>query len=369
MYGVIGACLLSASAGMAADVPSVRLATSPSRETVTVVLGDPPAAFVREERQIGLAEGATDLELSWAGTKLAADSLEVAPIDPGAELQISGPVLPADRPQLARWTLTAPRAMRVPLSITYLMNGVTWAPEYTLTFGETPGRMGLAAVAAIKNDSGEDFESARVDLGLSAPITVDLEAGATLRVPYLDAANVSYQLVHVHDAKAGGDTLVRLDLENTIDAGLGAAPLPAGKVRMYGDFHGRTPDERIFTGEFNLPYTPVGARAEVVVATGNEVTVERRVIVSRQVDVKKDVHGRLALYNQEEEIAFLVESLRDNDILLRIVETIEGEWRMLSNSHEFEKQDAEHIEFIVPVPAHDEVTVKYKVRKLNLVPR
>jgi hypothetical protein len=354
---------------MAAEVPSVRLATSPERGSVVVVLGDPPAAFVREQRELGLAEGATDLELSWAGTKLAADSLGLMPVDPEAELQISGPVLPADRPQHARWTLTAPRAMQVPLAITYLMNGLTWQPEYTFTFGETPGRTALSAVAAIKNDSGEDFERAQVDLGLSAPITVDLETGSTLRVPYVEAAEASYELLHIYDAKAGGDTLVRLELENTVEAGLGAAPLPAGKVRMYGDFHGRSTEQRIFTGEFSLPYTPVGARAEVVVATGNEVSVERRVLSSRQVDVKKDVHGRLALYNQEEEVAFLVESLRDYDILLRIIETIEGEWRMLSNSHEFEKEDAEHIEFIVPVPAHDELTVKYKVRKLNLLPR
>lgn len=369
MHGVIGVWLLSASAAIAAEVPSVRLATSPGRQSVTVVLGDPPAAFVREQRELGLAEGSTDLELSWAGTKLAADSLELVAVDPDTDVQISGPVLPADRPQHARWTLTAPRAMRVPLAITYLMNGLTWQPEYTLTFGDASGRTALSAVAAIRNDSGEDFEQARVDLGLSAPITVDLETGSTLRVPYVEAANVSYELVHIYDARAGGDTLVRLDLENTLEAGLGAAPLPAGKVRMYGDFHGRSSEQRIFTGEFNLPYTPVGARAEVVVATGNEVTVERRIISSRQVDVKNDVHGRLALYNQEEEVLFLVESLRDYDILLRIIETIEGEWRMLSNSHEFEKKDAEHIEFIVPVPAHDELTVKYKVRKLNLIPR
>lgn len=369
MHGVIGVCLWCASATMAAEVSSVRLAASPARESVTVILGDPPAAFVREQRELGLAEGSTDLELSWAGTKLAADSLELAAVDPEAELQISGPVLPADRPQHARWTLTVPRAMQVPLAITYLMNGLTWQPEYSLTFGDTPGRMALSAVAAIRNDSGEDFEHTRVDLGLSAPIGVDLETGSTLRVPYVEAGDVSYQLVHVYDARAGGDILVRLELENTMDAGLGAAPLPAGKARMYGDFHGRTPEQRIFSGEFSLPYTPVGARAEVVVATGNEITVERRVISSRQVDVKKDVHGRLALYNQEEEVAFLVESLQEYDILLRIIETIEGEWRMLSNSHEFEKQDAEHIEFIVPVPAHQEFTVKYKVRKLNLIPK
>jgi len=361
--------MLSTSLVTAADVPTVRLATSSDRQNVTIVLGEAPTAFVREQREVSLVEGRTTFLFSWAGTKLVADSLQLTPAEADTNLQISGPVLPADYPQHARWTLTAPQAMPATLAVSYLMGGLQWEPEYTVTFGPAPGRMSLAAVAAVRNDSGEDFEQAQVDLGLSAAIAADLETGSTLRVPYIQAENVSFQLLHLYDARAGGDTVVRLDIENTVDAGLGVAPLPAGKVRMYGDFHGRDTEERIFTGEFNLPRTPVGARAEVVIATGNEVTVERRVLSSRQVDVKKDIHGRLALYNQEDEVSFLVESLRDYDILLRITETIEGEWRMLSNSHEFEKEDAEHIEFIVPVPAHDELTVSYKVRKLNLLPQ
>jgi hypothetical protein len=244
------------------------------------------------------------------------------------------------------------------------MGGLTWEPEYTLVLDSGAHTASFSAVAVVRNDSGEDFEGAQVDLGLADRVPADLEQGMVLRLPYVSAAEVAYELTHVYEAAASPDTSVRLKLENTAETGLGGAPLPAGKLRLYEDHGG----DRLLIGEVRLPATPVGAEAELTLGTAREVSVERRVLRTADVDVRKDVHGRMALWNREEEVAFLVESLKDEDVLLRIAETIDGEWRMLSNSHEFERQDAAHIEFVVPVPAHSEVTVRYRVRRLNLLP-
>jgi hypothetical protein len=244
------------------------------------------------------------------------------------------------------------------------MGGLTWEPQYTLVLGAGSPKASLSAVAVLKNESGEDFEEAQVDLGLPAPISTDLENGAILRLPYANATEAAYELMHVFDAAAGPDTSVTLTLRNTPEMGLGTAPLPAGKARLYDERDGG----RLLIGEVKLPPTPVGAKAEVTLGTAREVSVERRVLRVADVDVKRDVNGRVAVYDREEEVAFLIESMKDEEVLLRIVETIDGEWTMLSNSHEFERKDANHIEFVVPVAAHAELTVKYKVRRLNLLP-
>jgi len=343
---------------------TVRLATRPAREKVTLLLGAPPATMVAEERDLALSEGLTTLELSWGGTKLIADSVQLVPVDPASPLHIRGPLFPEDLPQRAQWEIEAPSAMRARLRLAYLMDGLSWEPEYTLALRPT-GKLSLSAVAAVRNDTGEDFEGARIDLGLSAPATCDLDSGETLRIPYIEAPAVSAQRFYRHDASvANAETMARLNLRNALDAGLGKAPLPAGRVRLYEGDSG----EGMFAGELRLPYTPVGAMAKVELGSAREISVERQVIVSRQVDAKMDVRGRLALWNQEEEVAFLVESQRAEDTVLRIAERIEGEWKMLSNSHEFEKIDAEHVEFIVPVPAHGKLTATYKVRRLNILP-
>jgi len=352
--------LPSAQAGSA----TVRLATRPAREKITLLLGAPPAAMIAEERDLALSEGVTTLELLWGGTKLIADSVQLAPADPASPLRIRGPLFPEDLPQRAQWEIEAPSAMRARLRLAYLMDGLSWEPEYTLAFRPT-GKLSLSAVAAVRNDTGEDFEGARIDLGLSAPATCDLDSGETLRLPYIEAPAIDAERFYRYDAGVGNaETMARLNLRNTLDAGLGKAPLPAGRVRLYEGDNGQA----VFAGELRFPYTPVGATAELELGTAREISVERQVIVSRQVDQRMDVRGRLALWNQEEEVAFLVESRRAEDTMLRIAERIEGEWKMLSNSHEFEKVDAEHVEFIVPLPAHGKLTVTHKVRRLNILP-
>jgi hypothetical protein len=352
--------LSSAEAGAA----TVRLATKPAREMVTLLLGAPPAAMIAEERDLALSQGTTTLELSWGGTRLIADSVQLVPVDPASSLQIRGPLLPEELPQRAQWKIEAPSAMRARLRLTYLMDGLSWEPEYVLGLRLT-GELSLSAVAVVRNDTGEDFKGARIDLGLSAPVTCDLDSGETLRIPYLEAAAVNGQRFYLCDASApDGETTARLDLPNTLDAGLGKAPLPAGRVRLYEGDEGET----VFAGELRFPNTPVGATAKLELGTAREISVERRVLVSRQVDARTDARGRLALWNQEDEVAFLVESQKAEDAVLRIAERIEGEWKMLSNSHEFHKIDAEHVEFILPVPAHGKLTVTYKVRRLNILP-
>jgi hypothetical protein len=344
------------------EVQSIRLATAPPRATVALLLGAPPDALVQETRTVALPAGDSTLVVSWEGTKLVADSLQLVLADQA--VQVAGPVLPADHPQQAEWTLAAPQATETQVTVRYLMGGLAWEPQYTLVLGGGSPKASLSAVAVLKNESGEDFKEAQVDLGLPAPISADLENGAILRLPYANATEAAYELTHVFDAAAGPDTSVTLTLRNTPEMGLGMAPLPAGKVRVYSDRDGG----RLLIGEVRLPALPIGAKAEVTLGTAREVSVERRVVRVADLDVKRDVHGRVAVYDREEEVAFLIESLKDEEVLLRIAETIDGEWTMLSNSHEFERKDANHIEFVVPVAAHSELTVKYKVRRLNLLP-
>jgi len=341
---------------------SIRLATAPERGGVVLLLGATPAALVQETRPVALPAGDSTLVLSWAGTKLAADSVRLTLTDGAVE--VVGPRFPAAQPQQAEWTLTSAQASQAQATFQYLMGGLTWEPEYTLVLDGAARTGVLSALAVVRNDSGEDFRDAQIDLGLPDRVAADLEQGTVLRLPYVGAAPVPCERVHVFEAGVSPDTSVRLELDNVAEAGLGVAPLPAGKMRLYEDRRG----DRLLVGEVRLPATAIGAEAELTLGTAREVSVERRVLRTADVDVKKDVNGRMALWNREEEVAFLVESLKDEDVLLRIVETLDGEWKMLSNSHEFERRDAAHVEFIAPIPAHSETTVRYKVRRLNLMP-
>ena len=58
-------------------------------------------------------------------------------------------------------------------------------------------------------------------------------------------------------------------------------------------------------------------------------------------------------------------SLRNHkkeDVSVKIVEPIPGDWEILSKSHDYKKTDAHTVEFTVTVPKDKEVKVIYKVR-------
>lgn len=58
-------------------------------------------------------------------------------------------------------------------------------------------------------------------------------------------------------------------------------------------------------------------------------------------------------------------SLRNHkkeDIVVKVVEPIPGDWTMVESSHEYKKTEAFTAEFSVPVPKDGETKVTYRVR-------
>ncbi|MEF9438402.1 MAG: DUF4139 domain-containing protein, partial [Candidatus Mariimomonas ferrooxydans] len=64
------------------------------------------------------------------------------------------------------------------------------------------------------------------------------------------------------------------------------------------------------------------------------------------------------------EAGFMI-SLRNHkkeDVKVRVVEPIPGDWKMISSTHAYNKTEAFTAEFDISVPRDEEVKVKYKVR-------
>jgi hypothetical protein len=53
---------------------------------------------------------------------------------------------------------------------------------------------------------------------------------------------------------------------------------------------------------------------------------------------------------------------KNEDVRVLVEEPIPGDWEMISNTHSYEKIQANLIRFIVPVAKGQEVKVRYKVR-------
>jgi len=141
---------------------------------------------------------------------------------------------------------------------------------------------------------------------------------------------------------------VNIKFKNSKDNDLGV-PLPAGIMRLYQkDVQGKLQ----FIGEDKIEHTPKDEEIKLRIGEAFDVVVERI-----QVDYKKIT---TKLHESEWEIT--LRNHKEKDVIIGVVESLLGNWQIISNTHPYEKIDASTIRFNVNIPQDGEAKVRYKVR-------
>ncbi len=282
---------------------------------------------------------------------------------------------------------------------TYLTTGISWRADYVLTLDERDSRADLAGWVTIDNRSGATYRDARLKLvagtvnrvrdeaqtrgmlmkaamaeaapqfreesffeyhlyTLERPATVKNNqskqislfraAAIPVKKEFLFSGASHYFYGTVGEVVRNQKVSVFMEIENRAANNLGM-PLPKGTVRVYkedGD------GSRQFVGEDAIDHTPRDEKIRIKLGEAFDVVGGRR-----QTDWKK-------IASDTYEAAFEI-SLRNHkreDVVVRVVEPVPGDWTMLSASHPWKKGDAFAAEFSVPVPKDKEVKVVYRVR-------
>lgn len=297
------------------------------------------------------------------------------------------------------WLLdnTLPAKQRV--EATYLTGGINWKADYVAVLNAADTQTDLTGWVTIDNRSGATYQNAQLKLVAgdvhrvreekivpraaskmaaqeAAPqfkeesffeyhlYTLDrrttVKDNQTKQMTLLQADQVPIKKLflfsgspqyyyHRYDQKTGKQKVgVFLEFENTQKNRLGM-PLPKGTVRVYKqDREGSLQ----FIGEDQIDHTPKDERFKLKIGEAFDVVGER---------VQTDYRS---LGSNLYEVGFEV-SLRNHkneDIKVLVEEVIPGDWEMLSQSHSYEKLQANRIRFEVPVPQNKETKVKYRVR-------
>lgn len=77
----------------------------------------------------------------------------------------------------------------------------------------------------------------------------------------------------------------------------------------------------------------------------------------KQMDWKK-----IAYDTYEASFEISLRNHKKEDIVVKVIEPIPGDWTMLSSSHDYKKTDAFTAEFNIPVAADKETKLTYRVR-------
>jgi hypothetical protein len=298
------------------------------------------------------------------------------------------------------WLLESRLAGPEEIEASYLTNGITWQADYVVTLDAADKRADLAAWVTIDNKSGATYRNAVLKLvagdvnrvqepqyrdrlvrvakaelagapqfkeegffeyhiyTLQRPSTV--RENQTKQISLATADNIPIRKEYIFKgsnayfygpagAMEGKQKVgVYVEMENRKESGLGI-PLPKGTVRVYKhDSDGSLQ----FVGEDAIDHTPKDEKVRIKLGDAFDVVGTRK-----QTDWKK-----IASDTYEAAFEITLKNHKGEEIQVKVIEPVPGDWQMLSSSHAWKKGEAFATEFIIPVKKDGEAKLTYRVR-------
>jgi hypothetical protein len=321
------------------------------------------------------------------------------------------------RPTLV-WDISSPAGGTQKTRVTYQTGGITWWADYNLIFNEgvdaNSGLLDLSAWVSIINQSGATYGNAKLKLIAGDVNRVEPETDRRLRsevmmkqmaAPAMDAGFVQKDFFEFHLYTLGRPTTlpnnstkqielfdqakqiparkvltyygapqpyfypspytdrnlgiamntkvdVYLEFKNDKQFGLGV-PLPAGRLRV--SQLDKADGSLEFIGEDKIDHTPKDETVRVKLGSAFDVVGERR-----QVNFSVDTTAKV----MEEEIEVKLRNHKSQPVDVVVKENLYrwSNWKILTKTHEFQKEDARTINFPVKVAKDGETVVRYRVR-------
>jgi hypothetical protein len=320
------------------------------------------------------------------------------------------------RPTLV-WDIHSPGGGTHKTRVTYQTGGMTWWADYNLIFNEgadaNSGLLDLSAWVSIINQSGATFPDTKLkliagdvnrvetpapqfrgkvmEMAAAAPADAagfeqkeffefhlytlgrktTLPNNSTKQIELFDQARQIPAKKVLHYYGAGHPYLypspymdrnmgvesnkkvdVYLEFKNDKAYGLGV-PLPAGRLRV--SQLDKADGSLEFIGEDKIDHTPKDENVRVKLGSSFDVVGERK-----QVNYAVDEKARW----MEEEIEVKLRNHKSQPVEVIVKENLYrwSNWKILTKTHNFEKEDARTINFPVKVPKDGETVVRYRVR-------
>ncbi|MBF0522713.1 MAG: DUF4139 domain-containing protein [Candidatus Omnitrophica bacterium] len=287
------------------------------------------------------------------------------------------------------------------IEVSYLTNNITWKADYVLVVSADDASSDLSSWVTLDNKSGATYKNAKLKLiagkvnraeppmqslglkvvreamvdsmsvagfeekaffeyhiyDLKRPTTI--KDKQTKQISLLEASGIktkkefltSGQNYFYYSNVAGKQKQpveVFVKFKNAQEDNLGM-PLPAGIIRLYKKDSGGSLQ---FIGEDHIEHTPKDEDVKIKVGEAFDIVAERVQTDFRQMTNRMcESEWEITLRNHKEE-----------DVTVGVLEPLNGNWTIISNSHSFIKQDAFTARFDVVVPKNGEVVVKYRVQ-------
>lgn len=287
-------------------------------------------------------------------------------------------------------------------NLRYMLNSLGWKCNYDAYIDEDENRLDIVARINVNNSSGYDFKNASVMLisgsvnrninppqiframskslgsyemdAAQAEITpqavsdyysyrlpgnnLTLESGDNVSYELFSRNNIKFEKYYVYKGqmdmwyfydnisnyRSDKKLTVSFRFKNSKD-NMMDMPLPEGNVRIYMKKDGFN----IFAGEDHIKNTPIDSDLEINSSKAFDVEGERKIVEHKKIipNVYRDT------------VEIKIRNEKKQNIKVQIKEYLWGRWKIIESSHNYNKKDANNIEFIITVPAKTSQTVKY----------
>jgi len=289
------------------------------------------------------------------------------------------------------WILEAESQSDAEAKISYLTEGLSWSAEYTAIVGKKEENITLASMVNLSNESGKSYSKADLTLisgelhqvsrtspSPSGRVQAFMETSAKMDSPFKESASFEYHTFHLDqkidlinnqkkqlplfrstDTKTTksynynhqrdkDNVSVFFSIKNNKENNLGI-PLPSGRIRVYK----RDNDRMLILGEDVISNTSRDETLKIEVGKAFDINAKRTILEQH----------REGKNTEKLKIAIELRNQKSDNIKILVTEPVprHRNARIISSNFKVHQQNAEKIEFIIPVKANQSETLNLEL--------
>jgi hypothetical protein len=349
------------------------LVALPERGATVIRLDNPRATLIEEERVLTLQKGLNKVDFSWNGVSIDEDSIRLTVLTHPDKVTLLNVSYPPSEAALV-WKIHSEDAFEETVRISYLLSNIDHLITYKGVADKDETRMNLKSFLVLRNFSGEDFQKTTVFLDYGKSFEQEISHEETKQLLFLNKRNLPIEKVWTFDAaelpwdpeklNINVGIPVSYRINNVQGSGLGEFALWGGKVRVFQEDGYKS---TIFLGEDFTDLVPVGEDMEIYVGDSRDIVVTQRKMHDRRINVRRNRHNRIVLYDTDELIKATIENFKDKPATLTMIQHIPGQWDMEACNMQYKRKDAYTLEFEIELPPHGkkELTMHYHRRNVR----
>ncbi len=288
------------------------------------------------------------------------------------------------------WLYSSDFSGETECNVSYQTTGLGWTAEYVGILSEDENNLGWSGWSSISNNSGATFKDATLKLvagdihrasqkrGIGRPEPAyemmataksasfvekeffeyhlyTLPRKATLankeikQIALFNPASTDVEKEYYYEPdKNEKKVRVALNFDNSSSSGLGI-PLPAGRARI---FKADSDGSMILLGEDRIDHTPKDETVKLTVGYAFDISAEQKAIN----------YERLSDRVEERTFSIELRNHKGTNVTIIVNKKLHGNWEIKNQSHNFDKIDANTLQFKIPVSANGKEIVTFTVR-------